>query len=121
MRLLKYSYERDADGRKVNGPDGKWIVTERREKGVDMLVRSCARALVREARQPDVDLAILASHESDLDPALDEAAALGSAKELLGEQRTHRPPRRADLPPAARTALRGRQVSAARLSGCVRS
>lgn len=77
MRPLKYEYERDATGRKVPGPDGKHIVTGRREKGVDVL---CALALVREARQPDVDLAILASHDSDLDPALDEAAVMGSAK-----------------------------------------
>ncbi|WP_170231827.1 NYN domain-containing protein [Pseudonocardia kunmingensis] len=77
MRPLKYEYERDANGRKASGPDGKWIVTGRSEKGVDVL---CALALVREARQPDVDLVILASHDSDLDPALDEAAALGSAK-----------------------------------------
>lgn len=29
MRPLKYDYERDASGRKVHGPDGKWIVTDR--------------------------------------------------------------------------------------------
>jgi hypothetical protein len=34
----------------------------------------------RPLRQPDIDLVILASHDSDLDPALDEAAALGTAK-----------------------------------------
>ena len=40
----------------------------------------CALALVREARQSDVNLVILASHDSDLEPALDEAVALHSAK-----------------------------------------
>lgn len=40
----------------------------------------CALALVREARNEDVDLVILASHDSDLEPALDEALALGTAK-----------------------------------------
>jgi hypothetical protein len=35
---------------------------------------------VREAQGPDVDLVILASHDSDLDPAFDEVLALGSAK-----------------------------------------
>jgi hypothetical protein len=78
MRPLKYDYERDVTGRKASGPDGKWIVKgSPREKGIDVL---CALALVREALKPDIDLVILASHDSDLDPALDEAAALGAAK-----------------------------------------
>ncbi|HEY4420939.1 MAG TPA: hypothetical protein VGN22_15560 [Pseudonocardia sp.] len=47
------------------------------EKGIDVL---CALAMVREARSPDVDLGILASHDSDLEPALDEAIALQYAK-----------------------------------------
>ncbi|NMH98748.1 NYN domain-containing protein [Pseudonocardia sp. K10HN5] len=58
--------------------DGRFIVKGTpREKGVDV---RCALTFVREARQPDIDLVILASHDSDLDPALDEAAALGMAK-----------------------------------------
>jgi hypothetical protein len=77
LRPLKYRYERDDDGRPVLGPDGKRIVTGKDEKGVDVL---CALAMVREARQADIDLVILASHDSDLEPALDEAIALGSAK-----------------------------------------
>ena len=40
----------------------------------------CALALVREARDPDIDLVILCSQDTDLEPALDEAIALGSAK-----------------------------------------
>ena len=78
LRPLKYDYERDATGRKVKDANGQWIIKgSPREKGVDVL---CALALVREARQPDIDLVILASHDSDLDPALDEAAVLGMAK-----------------------------------------
>jgi hypothetical protein len=77
MRPMKYRYQRDAAGRPASGPDGQRIVTGKDEKGVDVL---CALALVREARLPDVDLVVLASHDSDLEPALDEAIALQSAK-----------------------------------------
>jgi uncharacterized LabA/DUF88 family protein len=47
------------------------------EKGVDVL---CALALVRLAAAPGIDLVILASHDSDLKPALDDAVDLGKAK-----------------------------------------
>lgn len=77
LRALKYEYERDASGAKVLGDDGKYIVRGKSEKGVDVL---CALALVREAMDRDIDLVILASQDSDLEPALDEALALGSAK-----------------------------------------
>lgn len=77
LRPLKYRYDRDAAGRPLVGSDGKRVVTGKDEKGVDVL---CALAMVREARMPDVDLVILASHDSDLEPALDEALALRSAK-----------------------------------------
>lgn len=77
LRPLKYEYERDETGLPVFGTDGKRIVTGKSEKGVDVL---CALALVREARRDDVDLVILASQDSDLEPALDEALALNTAK-----------------------------------------
>lgn len=77
LRPLKYEYERDDTGEKIVGPDGKKVVTGKSEKGVDVL---CALALVREARLDDVDLVILASQDSDLEPALDEALALDTAK-----------------------------------------
>jgi len=77
LRPLKYRYELDSVGRTLVGGDGKKIVKSKREKGVDVL---CALALVREARLPDVDLVILASQDSDLEPALDEALALHTAK-----------------------------------------
>jgi hypothetical protein len=76
-RPLKYRYERDAAGQLLLGVDGKKVVESKGEKGIDVL---CALAVVREAQRPDVDLVILASHDSDLEPALDEALALGSAK-----------------------------------------
>ncbi len=74
---LKYRYERDAAGQMLLGVDGKRVVESKGEKGIDVL---CALAVVRQAQRPDVDLVILASHDSDLEPALDEALALGSAK-----------------------------------------
>lgn len=77
LRPLKYRFAYDDTGQLIFGPDGKRIVLGKDEKGVDVL---CALAMVREARRADVDLVILASHDSDLEPALDEAIALYSAK-----------------------------------------
>jgi hypothetical protein len=78
LRPLKYEYQRDAMGRHATDINGKKIVTGRpREKGVDVL---CALATAREAQEPDVDLVILASSDSDLSPAIDEVRRLGTAK-----------------------------------------
>lgn len=77
MRPLKYRYEYDANGQRVSGPDGKLIVRGKTEKGIDVL---CALAVVREARNPDIDAVVLASHDTDLVPALDEAYAMNCAK-----------------------------------------
>lgn len=78
LRPLKYEYVRDVAGRAVVGADGRRVPTgHKQEKGIDVL---CALALVRCARDPDVDLVVLASTDSDLAPALDEALALGAAK-----------------------------------------
>ena len=64
LRSLRYEYERDVNGRKVIGPDGKWIVKGKpREKGIDVL---CALAVVRCAHNPAFDLVILASQDTDL-------------------------------------------------------
>jgi uncharacterized LabA/DUF88 family protein len=76
-RPLKYRYQRDDDGRLTIGLDGKRIILGKEEKGVDVL---CALALVREAADPAVDLVVLASSDTDLEPALDEALKPGSAK-----------------------------------------
>ena len=77
LRPLRYTVERDAYGRPVRDVHGKAIVLGKREKGVDVL---CALAMVREATRPDVDLVVIASHDSDLEPAKDATAALGSVK-----------------------------------------
>lgn len=77
LRALKYEYERDGRGGFILDDAGRKIVRSKREKGVDVL---CALALVREARRPDIDLVVLASADSDLIPALDEAIELGAAK-----------------------------------------
>lgn len=77
LRPLRYDYLRDADGRVATDGAGRKTVTGKQEKGVDVL---CALALVREAPTADTDLVILASQDTDLEPALDEALTLGSAK-----------------------------------------
>jgi uncharacterized LabA/DUF88 family protein len=48
-----------------------------REKGIDVLV---ALEVVRAAAAPEVDLVILASHDTDLEPALEVAVGDGHAK-----------------------------------------
>lgn len=78
LRPLKYEYERDASGRPATDALGQRILKGApREKGVDVL---CALAAVRAARDPAVDLVILASSDTDLAPALDEVRRLGTAK-----------------------------------------
>ena len=77
LRPLKYRYVRDVTGRPLVDGSGQKTVLGKDEKGVDVL---CALAVVREALLPDVDLVILASQDSDLEPALDEALRLESAK-----------------------------------------
>lgn len=77
LRPLKYEYQRDAQGRPATLYDGSKIVTGKREKGVDVL---CALAAVRESQDPDTDLVILASSDSDLAPVIDEVARLRTAK-----------------------------------------
>jgi len=86
-RPLKYTYERDSDGRPLRDGNGRKIATGKSEMGIDVL---CALAVVREARRPDLDLVILASQDSDLEPALDEALNLRSAK--IETLRLVRPP-----------------------------
>ncbi|MDO5066409.1 MAG: hypothetical protein Q4D96_03925 [Propionibacteriaceae bacterium] len=77
FRPLRYRLERDAASHPILDINEKPIILEKREKGIDVL---CALALVREARQPGNRVVILASHDSDLEPALDEAVALSRAK-----------------------------------------
>lgn len=77
LRPLKYRYVRDETGRPLIDGNGQKTVLGKDEKGVDVL---CALAVVREALLPDVDLVILASQDTDLEPALDEALRLQTAK-----------------------------------------
>jgi uncharacterized LabA/DUF88 family protein len=68
LRPLKYSTTRPS---KANASSKGYVV--KREKGIDVL---CALAVVRNAQSPDIDLVVLASHDSDLEPALEEAVLL---------------------------------------------
>jgi len=77
LRPLKYEYKWETNGEKATNEEGTPIVLSRNEKGIDVL---CALALVREAQNPDIDLVILASQDTDLEPTLDEALLLGKAK-----------------------------------------
>lgn len=74
-RPLKYEFKRNSMGKLLIDENGKKIIIKRKEKGIDVL---CALALVREAQ--NFDLVILASQDSDLIPAIDEACSLGRAK-----------------------------------------
>lgn len=76
-RPLKYQVLRDRDGRPASDSNGRQIVKSKQEKGIDVL---CALALVREAMMESVDLVILASQDTDLAPALEEAHSVGGAK-----------------------------------------
>ena len=67
-RPLKYTGTRNGRA----GIGSKNYVTKR-EKGIDVL---CALAVVRNTQSPAIDLVILASHDSDLEPAIEEAVRL---------------------------------------------
>ncbi len=56
-------------------PNGSKIPISKKEKGIDVL---CALAVVREIKKADV--VILASQDTDLIPAIDEAFQLGAGK-----------------------------------------
>ena len=68
VRPLKYESQSAVTGRQA------WIA---RENGVDVL---CALAVMRLCQTVDLDLVILATHDSDLEPALDEALDLGRTR-----------------------------------------
>lgn len=74
-RPLKYFFEENTLDNFTLNRIGKKTVRGKREKGIDVL---CALALVREARTSD--LVILASQDTDLIPAIEEAVALKQAK-----------------------------------------
>ena len=70
LRPLKY----DIAG---HGSRSKPVWGTAREKGVDVL---CALALCRLARSGEYDVVVLASRDTDLAPAIDEACSYGTAK-----------------------------------------
>jgi hypothetical protein len=77
-RDLKYDYQRDTQGKPLLDAKGTRIVIwPPREKGIDV---HCALALIRESLNPEVDLVILCTQDTDLVPALDEACRMGAAK-----------------------------------------
>ncbi|MDR3068692.1 MAG: hypothetical protein LBU50_04230 [Cellulomonas sp.] len=79
LRPLKYRYARTSDGQTATDSTGRKVLlgVPPQEKGVDVL---CALAVVREAQDPAVGLVVLASSDTDLAPALDEARRLDQAK-----------------------------------------
>lgn len=74
LRDLKYRHQQGADGRPVLDIHGRKVTIGRgQEKGIDVLV---ALACVREAQDPDIDVVVLASRDTDLVPVLDEVTDL---------------------------------------------
>lgn len=77
LRPLQYTYQRTSTNEIATDHAGKRLVEgSPREKGIDVL---CALALVREAQHRDT-VVVLASRDTDLIPALDEARSFGQAK-----------------------------------------
>lgn len=76
-RPLKYSFLRNSLGTIIRDKEGRTLIGKPEEKGIDVL---CALAVVRETKDTEIDLVILASQDTDLIPALNEAIACGSAK-----------------------------------------
>lgn len=69
LRDLKYQFERDASGSPIKDVYGKKMPKGKpQEKGVDVL---CALECFSQAIDPEVDLVLLASRDTDLVPVLD--------------------------------------------------
>lgn len=79
-RPLKYQYQRDATGRRLEDVHGKHVVDTSKapsEKGIDVL---CALALYAGSLDPRFDLVVLCSIDSDLAPAVEMAQDTRKAK-----------------------------------------
>lgn len=76
MRPLRYSFAEAADGTRIR-KDGNLVVASREEKGIDVL---SALAMVRAARDPEIDLVILCSQDTDLVPAIEEVLRTRSTR-----------------------------------------
>lgn len=75
-RPLRYSFKRSGNYSTQAGYAPSTL-DRVQEKGIDVLV---ALAVVDLARSEDIDLVILASHDTDLEPSLDAALELGTAR-----------------------------------------
>ncbi|HMT34073.1 MAG TPA: hypothetical protein PKA99_15705 [Dermatophilaceae bacterium] len=75
-RPLRYRFKKSGNYSTQFGYDSSTIESVQ-EKGIDVLV---ALATVDQARAEDIDLVILASHDTDLEPSLDAAIELGTAR-----------------------------------------
>lgn len=89
----------------------RYLQGQPREKGIDVLI---ALHLVRAAQSGQYDLVILASHDTDLEPAVDEAAALAPRCAVLSRQRAGRAPSGFAHPEGSGTPSWGSLSSAAR-------
>ncbi|MDO5053620.1 MAG: NYN domain-containing protein [Pseudoclavibacter sp.] len=90
-RPLRYHYTWSSDGRRVYDPGRR-----PQEKGVDVL---CALALTRLARSGDYQAVVLASRDTDLVPALEEAHREGGRVEAVKWFRKEVPETRGSLKP----------------------
>ncbi|MDK8800535.1 hypothetical protein [Corynebacterium coyleae] len=69
LRPLKYRYQRDGRGKPIMDVNGKkTLAGPPEEKGVDLMV---GLATLLAAQHPDIDLVVLASHDSDMGPVVD--------------------------------------------------
>ena len=75
-RPLRYQFRSGGSYSTLTG-HAPAIIEKVEEKGIDVL---CALAVVEQSRADDVDLVILASHDTDLEPCLDAALDIGSAR-----------------------------------------
>lgn len=75
-RPLRYRFRDSGDYSSRTGYAPR-VIEKVEEKGIDVL---CALAVVEQSRADDVDLVILASHDTDLEPCLDAALDIGSAR-----------------------------------------
>lgn len=77
LRPLRYDVARDPSGKLIRNAAGHYTVYGKGEKGIDVL---CALATVRAASAQNVNMVLLASHDTDLEPVIEEVRRLGTAK-----------------------------------------
>lgn len=75
-RPLRYQFKSGGSYSTLTG-HAPPIIEKVEEKGIDVL---CALTVVEQSRAADIDLVILASHDTDLEPSLDAALDIGTAR-----------------------------------------